>query len=224
MAIPFRPRFPRSRAKSGLSRLETVFLLVVVLILVAVAYGPVVDYLTNGKVTRAVGSAHTLSLLLAQYATDNNGVYPTGDGTPAAGKSEGIALNFLQNNYTPDASIFSVGSTPKYRGTASDYADLTAENMSWDFTAGTTATTGITSSAPDLLPVVYTTGEKVVYPITAGTGFDLPVSGVGPFGNEGVIVGYKAANDVFIQATGGVAHGFISTSYKGTDPYTQIRP
>jgi hypothetical protein len=225
MATFCRLRFHRDPwARSGLSRLETVFLVIVVAVLVAVAYGPVFDYLTNGKMTRGVNGARTISTLLSQYATDNNGVYPTGDGTSGSGKSEGIALNLLQNNYTPDTSVFSVGTTTKYRGSAADFSDLKPENISWDFTTGATATTGITSTAPDLLPVVYTTGEQVTYPTTPGSGFNLPVSGHGPFGVEGVVVAYKANNAVFLQPVNGVASGFISTGYKDIGVYTQIKP
>ena len=103
-------------------------------------------YLQRSRLERGVESARTLNTLLAQYATDNDGVYPVGEGTRAEGKSEGIALDLLQNNYTPNADIFAVGSTPRYRGTAKDFTDLAPENMSWDFTAGATTTTGITTA------------------------------------------------------------------------------
>ena len=192
---------PRRFSSSGYTRLELFVFIVVAVVLFAVAYGPVVDYLTNGKVTRAVESARTISTLLSQYSTDNNGVYPTGEGTTAAGKSEGIALNLLQNNFLPDASAFAVGSTPKYRGTAADFSDLAASNLSWDFTGGATASTGITSAASDLLPTVYGTSETVAYPTTPGTGLDVTLSGNGPFGTEGIVVAYKANNAVFIKGT-----------------------
>ena len=214
--------------KAGLTRLELLVLIVIAVVLLAVGAGPAYDYLTNGRVTRAVESARALNTLLSQYATDNNGVYPVGEDTAAVGKSEGIALSLLQNNYTPDTSVFSVGSTPKYRGKGGDYSDLTAENIGWDFTAGATNTTGITSSAPDLLPIVYTTGEKVTYPTPSDTGVDLILSGKGPFALEGIAVAYKGGEAKFIKGvpSGTVvsAPGFISPSFKDTAKYTQIRP
>ena len=54
------------------------------------------------------------------------------DGTRAPGTSTGIALNLLQNQFTPNADIFTVGSTPRYAGAEKDYADLAAANISWD--------------------------------------------------------------------------------------------
>jgi len=217
--------FHRDFSRSGLSRTELLVLIAILLLLALVAWGPINAHLEEAKINRAVESARTINTLLSQYATDNNGVYPVGEGTPAEGKSEGIALNLLENNYTPDATIFAVGSTPPYRGKASDFSDITEENISWDFTAGATATMGITSAAPDLLPTVYTTGETVSYPTTAGAGLNLTLSGRGPFGKKGMVVGYKGNNAAFIVATSaGQCEGFIPTAYQDTSAYTQIRP
>jgi type II secretory pathway pseudopilin PulG len=214
--------------KSGRTRTETLIFMAVLLILAGMAYGPISAYRETAKINRAVESARTISTLLSQYATDNNGVYPVGEGTPAIGKSEGIARSLLANNYTPDAAIFALGSTAPYSGKASDFSDLTAANVSWDFTAGTTTTAGITSSDPDLLPTVYSTGENVTYPTAAGTDLDLPLSGNGPFGTKGVIVAYKSNNAAFIKGTPSgtnvVCSGFISKEFKSTGTYTQIRP
>ena len=218
----------RHSSRSGLSRVEFLATVVILAILAAVAYFPVRHYLERAKINRAVGDAHTISQLLSQYATDNNGSYPVGEGTPAAGKSEGIARNLLENNYTPDAAIFALGSTVAYSGKASDFSDLTASNISWDFTAGATATTGITSTDPDLLPTVYSTGESVDYPTAAGTGLDLPLSGHGPFETKGVVVAYKNNSAAFIRGTPSGStvecQGFISKEFKGTGTYTQIKP
>ncbi|HEY0256025.1 MAG TPA: hypothetical protein VGC39_01180 [Candidatus Methylacidiphilales bacterium] len=202
--------------------------LVLLVVLAVVWMGPVSAYLERGRMNRGVESAHTISTLLSQYATDNNGVYPVGEGTPLTGKSEGIARNLLENNYTPDASIFAVGSTPRYGGKAADFSDLSAANISWDFTAGSTTTTGLTPAASDLLPTVYSTGQDVVYPTTMGAGLDLPLSGNGPFGNTGVVVAYKDNHAAFLigRATGTnvISPGFISKELKDTGTYTQIKP
>ena len=204
--------------------------LTVLLILVAALWGPISNHLEKYSLTRAVEAARTLNTVLFQYANDNNGVYPVGAGTPAAGKSEGVARNLLENTYVPDASFFAVGATERYAGKATDFSDLAASNVSWDFTAGATTTTGLTTDAPDSLPTLYTTGESVTYP-TTGAGLDLTISGNGPFGSAGVVVAYKGGNAafkekgaVFIPAASGVCPGFISTDLKSAGPYTQIKP
>jgi type II secretory pathway pseudopilin PulG len=217
-----------SSTRAGLTRIELLVFLGVLVILAGVGYSSISAYLTRTGTSRAVECARTINTLLSQYATDNNGVYPVGEGTPAAGKSEGIARNLLENNYTPDATIFAVGSTVGYSGKAADFSDIRAANISWDFTGGATPSTGITSSAPDLLPTVYGTGENVVYPTTAGTGLNLILSGNGPFGKSGIVVAYKGNNAVFIRGTPSGAtvecQGFISPEFKGSAVYTQIRP
>ncbi len=196
---------------------------VLALVLAGVAYGPVTGYLRRHDTARAVESARTLNTLLAQYATDNNGVYPVGEGTRAEGTSEGIALDLLQNNFTPNTDIFTVGSTPPYAGKGGDYSDLKAEDMSWDFTAGANATTGISSAAPDFLPVLYTTGETVDY----GKIGDLEPSGNGPFGRKGVIVADKGGDVFYLPARpddNKIPRYFIRGDLSGTGTYTQIRP
>lgn len=208
----------------GMSRLELLVLITVAVILIGVAIGPIYDYLTNGKVTRAVQNAHTLDTLLSQYATDNNGVYPVGEGTSDVGTSRGIARNLLENNFTPDASIFAAGSTIKFKATGEDFSKIGVDNISWDFTGGATASTGITSAAPDLLPTLYSTAEKVAYT----TGASVTLSGNGPFGKEGMVVAYKNNTAKFILGigTGSTVEcpGFISAEFKDAGPYTQIKP
>src|SRR5471032_2230138 len=88
-----------SPRESGLTRVELLVLVVIVLILIGVGFDPVSEYLDKTNVNHAVAKVRTLSTLLSQYATDNNGVYPLGEGTPAPGTSEGIARNLLENNY-----------------------------------------------------------------------------------------------------------------------------
>jgi type II secretory pathway pseudopilin PulG len=222
------PTSRRDLSQSGLTRIELLVLVILLVILAGVSFGPIRNHMEEAKINRALESARIINTLLSQYATDNNGVYPVGLDTSAVGKSEGIARNLLENNYTPDAAIFAVGSISKYGGTTSDFSGIAPANISWDFTAGATAFTGITSAAPDLLPTVYSTGENATYPTTAGTGFDLPLSGNGPFGKSGVMVAYKGGNGTFIRATPSgttlECRGFISTAFKDAAPYTQIRP
>ena len=213
--------------RSGLTRVELLVFVTLLLILVAVLWFPVSNHFEQARINRAVESARTINTVLFQYANDNNGVYPVGEGTPAAGKSEGIARNLLENNYVPDASVFAVGNTARYLGKASDFSDITAANLSWDFTAGATATTGITATVSDDLPVVYTTGETVDYASARGHGLVLTPGGKGPFGYEGIIAAYKGGFAFFIPTKPDpkeVPHAFIMSNFNDAGPYTQIRP
>jgi hypothetical protein len=206
--------------REGFTRIQTVFFVVVLLVLLGVAFSMVSNYVKLHSPEYALENARALNTLLAQYATDNDGAYPTGEGTRAQGKSEGIALNLLQNQFTPNADIFAAGSTPRYTGTDKDYADLAPENMSWDFTAGANATTGIKTDAPDSLPVLYTTGETVDYQPGKG----VALSGNGPFGNHGMIVALKSGAATYQQASGNIAPAFVPADFKDSGTYTQIKP
>ena len=222
-----RSRYVMHKVQAGLTRIELLVFLGILVILAGVGFGPIREHLEKAKIDRAVESARTINTLLSQYATDNNGVYPVGLGTSAAGKSEGIARNLLENNYTPDATVFAVGSTAKYSGTAPDFSDITAANISWDFTGGANATTGITSDASDYLPVVYTTGEVVDYASARGQGLILSPSGKGPFGHDGIVVAYKGGHALFIPAKPDkkeIPPAFILSNFKDTGTYTQIKP
>jgi len=222
------PYFRSTMPNRGLTRIELLVLTAILVILGTVAFGQISAHLENGEINRAVDNARTINTLLSQYATDNDGVYPVGLGTSAAGKSEGIARNLLENNYTPDADIFAIGAAARYGGKASDFSDLTSANITWDFTSGVTTSTGATSAAPDLLPMVYSTGENVAYPTIPGTGLDLTLSGDGPFEKKGIMVAYKDSHALFIRGTptGTIVEcrGFISTAFKDTAPHTQIKP
>jgi hypothetical protein len=199
----------------GFTRIQTVFFVVVLLLFAGVGFTLLSSYVKLHSPEHALENARTLNTLLAQYATDNDGTYPTGEGTRAQGKSEGIALNLLQNQFTPNADIFAAGSTPRYAGADKDYADLAPENMSWDFTAGANATTGIKTDAPDDLPVLYTTGQTVDY----RPGQSVTLSGKGPFAG-GMVVALKSGAAIYRPGNS----TFVVPVFKGTGTYTQIKP
>jgi len=228
MPLPRRSPLPLGACdESGLSRLELLVLVGLLLVLAGVAWSWMSGWLEHARVNRAVENARTINTLLSQYATDNDGVYPVGLDTSAPGKSEGIARNLLANNYAPDAAVFAAGSAAPYRGASPDFSGLTAANISWDFTAGANVTTGITSDASDYLPILYTTGEVVDYASAQSHGLILSPSGEGPFGHEGVVVAYKSGNVLFIPAQPGrkeIPRTFISSNFKDTRSYTQIKP
>jgi hypothetical protein len=203
--------------REGFTRIQTVFFVLVLFLLAGVAFMIVSSYVKLRSPEHALENARALNTLLTLYATDNDGAYPTGEGTRAQGKSEGIALNLLQNQYTPNADIFAAGSTPRYAGTDNDYADLAPENMSWDFTAGANTTTGIKTNEPETLPVLYTTGEAVDY----RPGQSVTLSGHGPFGSRGMIVALKSGAVEYRQGGSSV---FVPADFKGTGTYTQIKP
>jgi type II secretory pathway pseudopilin PulG len=213
-----------SSTRSGMSLKELLILLAILVILFAACLGPLTAHFELSRINASVEKAKSLNTLLSQYATDNNDVYPVGLGTSAPGTSEGIARNLLDAKYAQDVGDFALKGATKYSGTAEDYSDFTAANISWDFTGGANATTGITASASDLLPVLYNTGEIITY--VAGS--DVSLRGFGPFGHKGIVVAYKGNNAMFIPGSGADVvpgtKGFISPQFKDKGPFTQIKP
>ncbi len=218
--------FSASSCRMGFTRRELLFGLAVLIAAVIVVTGPVSQYLAQSRIAHAVQKGRELNLLLSQYALDNDDTYPIGQGTTALGKSEGIARNLLNDKYASTPDIFVLGKALAYTGTAVDFSDFAANQIDWDFTAAT-STTGLPASAPGLLPTLYATGETVSYPAATGTVVDLTLSGNGPFGLKGMVVGYKNNAVIFIPATPigsqAVAKGFILPAFPGGS-YTQIKP
>ena len=227
----------RRSTRGGFTLVELLVVIGIIAILASVALGPIMGGIEKAKESSGMQTARSINLLLFSYSNDNNQTYPPGGSagvtlTPPptdVGTSEGIAIQLLQGGYATDPTIFAIGSTQKYTGAGAPYADFAKTNISFDFTGGAAATAGITSSASDLLPLVYCTGETVAYPPTANAGLNLTLSGNGPFKFNGIAVGYKSNSAVFMKgiqnaAASAVVNGFISTSCSDVGPYTQIKP
>ena len=173
----------RFSSTSGLTRVELLVLAGVLMLLAAGALGPGWAYFEQSRINRGVESARTLDTTLNQYATDNNGVYPIGEGTPAAGKSEGIALNLLRIVTRPTPPSSPSARDRSLSGKASDYSDIAAANIGWDFTAGATATIGLTRPPRTCLPPS-TAQAKPCFTRHGGHGTRFPTPGHRPFRHE----------------------------------------
>ncbi|HEY0255992.1 MAG TPA: hypothetical protein VGC39_01015 [Candidatus Methylacidiphilales bacterium] len=90
-----------------------------------------------------------IDLALFMYATDHNGKYPEGE------SSTDVFQKLMNENYISDAAIFFVSLPGKTE--AKPGQKLKPENVCWDVTSG------LESSSPDELPVVFLTGYKVNY-------------------------------------------------------------
>jgi len=230
--LPFRTA--RQISRGGFTLVELLVVIGIIAILAGVALGPITSGIEKAKESGGMQGARSINLLLFSYSNDNNQTYPPGNGTAnpmttpptSVGTSAGVAIQLLQGGYATDPTIFALQGSTKYSGTTPGFTDFAAVNIAWDFTGGATTSTGITSAASDLLPVVFCTGETVNYP-AASTGLDLTLSGKGPFKNNGLAVAYKSNSAVFIKGTkagaNATAVGFISPSFTDTAVYSQIK-
>jgi hypothetical protein len=121
-----------------------------------------------------------LGQILASYAVDHDGHYPTGK------SSTEIFQQLIDQNYVTDPSLFYVRMDGKTVATSNH---LKAENVSYD------VTDAVTQDDPDMLPIVFTTGYKIDY--RAGAKPMLLPGGY----TDGMAIFYKSNNAVFISAS-----------------------
>ncbi len=229
-------RADRRSNRSGFTLVELLVVIGIIAILAGVALGPITSGIKTAQHNAAMQNSRSIALLCFQFSIDNDGSYPAGGVNGTGNTSTGIAQQLLQNKYTSDATMFFQSGNPgktKYKGSGGSFADFSASNISWDFTGvsgGTgSSVSGITSSSSDLLPVVYCTGNSVVYPNTAGTGLNLQLSSSNTFGLDGIAVTYKSNSAQFIRGINnngqdGVAKDFIPSAFGDTAQYVQMKP
>jgi hypothetical protein len=142
--------------------------------------------------------AHVIGMGLAAYASNHHGHYPDGK------SSTEIFQQLLDGKYVTDPTAFYIPFAGKVAPVPGQ--KLKPENVSYDFTAGADAT------APDDLPLVFSTGYRIAYvphaaaiprPQTAPpSGFFMPAS----WPRSGIAAFYKGDYSVFLQPGTEIIH------------------
>ena len=187
----------RTANAGGFTLVELLVVIGIIAILAGVALGPITGGIKKAKESGAMQTTRTIALAEFQYANDNDQSYP--DGTDAGV----VGLALITGNYVSDPGLFFIsGDTTgaiKLAGVATSFK---AVNCSYDFT-GVGANVGVPSTAPDQLPLVWSTGQTgLAYPAAnVGQAF-APAGGV--FGKDGIAICYKS-NNAFFRAPNGNA-------------------
>ncbi len=220
-------------SRGGFTLVELLVVIGIIAILAGVALGPITSGIKTAQHNAAMQGSRSLALLCFQYSIDNSGNYPaaTTSGVPT-NKSEGIAQELLQGKYTNDPTIFFLAAPGKTKyiggGGGGLYNDFGAANISWNFfcvNSGGTIT-GVTSSASDLLPLIWCSGNNpITPPTTGGTATDLTLTAQNAFSKDGVAVTYKSNSAQFMRADStGTVKAFIPAAYNDPLTYQEIIP
>jgi len=223
----------RKLSPSGFTLVELLVVIGIIAILAGVALGPITSGIQRAKESAGMQAVRSINVLCFSYANDHNQTYLPGaspSGSPSTSTSEGIASALLNNNYTSDATIFAITGAHQYTGSSAPYS-LKSNNVDFDFLAAI-GNTGITATASDQLPIVFSdlgNSGTIIGPVNGTPGVVIGLPSSAPFGQYGVAVAYKSNSAQFCKATlsaGGTrVDNFISPSFTETWlNYTVIKP
>jgi prepilin-type N-terminal cleavage/methylation domain-containing protein len=215
----------------GFTLVEILVVIAIIAILAGIALPAVTGAIKKGKESAAVQQANGLELACLQYSLDNNEVYPGGQPTAVPPVNVSTSVQFFQlivngylNNNTDTLCLG--GNKSKYVGNT-PATGLGKANVSWDATELNSGA-GVTSSDPDQLPIIMSTGSAVNYGaagIPAAATATIADSTKNPFGNDGIAVAYKDGSSAFkICTTPGTSFQISSTTLDPANTYLQLEP
>ncbi len=214
----------RAGRSRGFTLVELLIVVAIISILMSVLVPAAWNALKTARQSAAAQSSHSIAQMMTQYGLDN-GAYPD-----AASSTDAFKL-LITKGYLTSADIFYLpnGGQTKFKGT-SPGTNLTAQNVSWDITGvtGSNGPAGVSVNAPDELPIVFSTGGTVTYPVQEGEG-SASCTASGPLSTDGLAVTYKDTHSVFMKIDSAPGTYTISDFIAGSfDPkgvtYVQRKP
>jgi prepilin-type N-terminal cleavage/methylation domain-containing protein len=221
-----RTAHPSSRG--GFTLVELLVVIAIIAILAGVALGPITNGLKIAKRNAYMQQGRQVGQVCFAFSTDNTA---NGNAYPAATAAFTIASNLITAGYATDPNLFGIpGQTGFTKATTSGTTStLTAASCSWCFTT-LGSTTGVTTNASDLIPLVFfnngfsTSPVGATFTMTSG-GLGATITSAAPFQTDGIAIFYKGNNATYVKSSpvnsGTIAApGFLSTNCTDTTTYT----
>jgi len=201
-------------AKSLKSPIQWIVVSLILLIVVVVAWGPLVlQSLTKHSVRGATSDAKMIGIALFSYAQDHNGMYPTGK------SSTEIFQKLIDEKYLSDSTLFCTQAKLLPGKTEATSDRLKPENVCWDLTIP------MDDKSSDFLPVVFLTGYRVNY---MQGGKAVPLFSSSEPGPPGIAVCYHGGSAAWLKNDGhpvGIIANFISPNFvPDGKKYQQLTP
>jgi len=189
-------------------------LIVIGLVVLGFFYGPRLLDLDSGRAGSHAeppeqAQMRFINLVMFSYANDNGMKYPTGK------SSTEVFQKLLDEKYCSDPAIFYFPMPGKTKPTSST---LKPDNVCFDVTIA------VTDKDPDQIPIVFSTGYRMVYG-PGGSAFPL-TAGTPKF--PGIFVAYKSNSATFIKDDGTPSHivpNAVPTGFSsGGKTFQQLTP
>jgi len=209
-------RTARNSSRGGFTLVELLVVIAIIGLLAALAIGPITHTMQIAKENAGQQTTHNLYLADFQYSIDN--------GTFAGGTDAGlIAQALMKGGYVSDPSIFTISGFSKPIDASATAQAIAQGYIAWDFAVQQTDNSGITTSDPDQLPLIWNTGNTA--PSLTGTGpLAMSLGAKNPYGKDGVAVVYKSGSAMFLKVadvTAGTPSvtNFCNASFNTTNTY-----
>lgn len=189
----------KSSQKSGFTLIELLVVITIIGILAGLAIPGVNLALDKAKQLKDVANAKQLGTILFTAANDNNGVYPSTDGSGAAATdSIGIFEGLIVDSYLTNATVLATNKCVPYKGTMDSTVDLAdvgpTKYVGWDYV------NGLDTTADGRIPLLVTNGAFSDYDSMEGTG-PVPIDTTNNlWGDKGVAMLFLGQNAEFIRA------------------------
>jgi prepilin-type N-terminal cleavage/methylation domain-containing protein len=187
------------RAHAGFTLIELLVVISIIAILASLAVPGVNLALNKAKQMKDVANAKQVGTILFTAANDNNGSYPSTNGTGAAATDAiGVFEGLVVDGYLNNASVLATNKCIVYKGAMDAAVSLddsgTTKYVGWDYVKG------LSTSDNGSLPLIVTNGAFASLAAMQSAGTVTIDATKNLWGEEGVAILFLGQNAEFVKA------------------------